>query len=476
MLGLFGSLNLGTRSLAAQRQGVEVAGQNLANVNNTAYARQRLVLQTASPVTSTIGSQGSGVDGVAIQQIRNTILDGRITSENSIAGYLEARQSALQYTDSGLGEQIDNNSSQTDGASSTSAVGAGSALGSDLSNFFNTLQTLATQPASLTNRQDVLSKAGALATQFNQTSSRLQDVHNMLNDTVQADVSSANELLSGITSLNKQIVLSENTGRGAANDLRDLRQQKLEELSRLTNIDTVSNDDGSVNVSVGGALIVSGMEQLDSLQSYDAGGGQWMVRSAAGGTPLALTSGRIQGSIATRDGSLHELRSGLDSLASTLISSVNTIHAVGYDLNGNTGKAFFTGSTASSIQVNTALADDPAGIQASGMAGATGDNTVVLQLAQLGTQRLASLGNQTFGEQYSAGVATLAESISSTNNDISDQNTIQSMLKSQRASYSGVSLDEEMTDLIKYQKAFEASARLINTIDEMISQVVNLGR
>src|SRR5438445_11668314 len=125
MLGLFGILNLGARSLQTERQGVEVAGQNLANVNNPAYARQRLSIQTSLPVDSEFGPQGTGADGVAVVRLRSNILDDQIQSEVSVRSSLEAQQSALQYAQANLGQQIDGLASGAEGAAA--AQGAGGA-------------------------------------------------------------------------------------------------------------------------------------------------------------------------------------------------------------------------------------------------------------------------------------------------------------------------------------------------------------
>src|ERR1051325_2980050 len=99
MLGLFGTLNLGARSLATQQQGAEVAGQNLANVNNPAYARQRLAIQTSVSIDSAVGPEGTGVDAAAIVQMRDALLDRQIQSESSVGGSLLAQQTALQNTE-----------------------------------------------------------------------------------------------------------------------------------------------------------------------------------------------------------------------------------------------------------------------------------------------------------------------------------------------------------------------------------------
>ena len=170
------------------------------------------------------------------------------------------------------------------------------------------------------------------------------------------------------------------------------------------------------------------------------------------------------------------MRAEIDTLAGSLISEVNALHAGGYGLAGTTGESFFTGTTAGDIAVNASLVSDLGKIQASGEAGAVGDNAVVLALAQLAEKKVGALGNQTFSANYGQSVAKLGQSLSNVNTQLGNQQIVEQMLARQRDSVSGVSLDEEMTDLIKYQRAFEASARMITTVDAMLETVLNLKR
>lgn len=471
MLGLFGTLNLGARALQAQRTGVEVAGQNLANVNNTAYARQRVQLQASYALPTMVGSQGSGVQVVAIQQLRDALVDSQIVNEASVGGYWEAQQSALQYAQAGLGEYL---STSTDSTSATSSIATG--LADEITGLFNAFQSVATSPTSISERQALISQAQSLASRFNESAQRLDDLKVSLNTSLGNDVTAANSLLADIASLNDQVARSELTTGGVANDLRDLRQQKLEELAQLVNLQTSTTANGSLSVSIDGVTMVSDRNVLDTLETYDAGSGQMLVRAATAGTPLTLTGGSIQGTIDVRDGALQNLRSDLDTLASSLITAVNTAHSPGYSLTGSTGADFFTGTDAASISVNTALVDDPSLIQAAGTSGAVGDNTVALALARLADQPTPSLGNQPFGLAYGQIVANLGHGLANANSQLESHEAVKTLLSQQRDAVSGVSLDEEMSDLIRYQKAYEASARIITTVDEMLDTVLGLKR
>lgn len=466
MMGLFGLLNLGTRSLQTQRTGVEVAGQNLANVNNPAYARQRVVIETSISINSPFGPQGTGANAVAIQQIRSAFVDQQINSELSVGGYLQAHQDALEYAQAGLGEVLDLNGE----------AGSQTGLATDLNNLFAAFQSVSTSPSSMTERQLLVSKAQDLASHLNQTGGRLSALNSSLNQSLGTDVTAANELLTDIATLNDRIINAENSDGGVANDLRDSRQAKLEALSKLVKVDASEAPNGAMNISVNGSALVSDKNVLDTFQTYDGGGGQLLVRTATGGTPLALSGGHMQGVIAVRDGALTDLRGQLDTLAGTLITEVNALHSGGFALNGATGAAFFTGTDAGSIQVNTALVDDPSRLQISGVNGNAGDNQVGLALALLAEKKIPALSNQSFSQSYNGTVAKLGQALASANLDAADQQVVSTMLLKQRDAVSGVSIDEEMSDLMKYQKAFQASAKLISTVDEMLETLINMKR
>jgi flagellar hook-associated protein 1 FlgK len=294
-----------------------------------------------------------------------------------------------------------------------------------------------------------------------------------LNQSIQSGVTSSNQDLAQIASLNQQIVQAQAEG-GSANDLVDEREQAIEDLANYANITATAQSNGAVNINIGGVTMVSGETATDSLETYDAGGGQLLIKAQNAGTPLTLSSGSIEGSITTRDGALATLQTSVNTLASQLITQVNGIYSSGYDLNGNTGADFFTGTDASDIGVNSALVNDPGQIQASGTAGATGDNTVVLALAQLANNNISGLNNQTFSQSWAQTVGNLGSTISAVNEQVNNSSSATQMLTSQRDSVEGVSIDQEMTNLMQYQKSYEASAQLITTLNEMLQTLVDM--
>lgn len=471
MLGFFGALDMGARSLRTQRQGLEVAGQNLANVNNPAYARQRLLIQTSLPLSSAIGSQGTGVEAAAIQQIRNTLLDRQVQSEASVSGYLKSQQSAMESLQRGLGERFDSQVLDAAGTEATST-----SISAGLNKFFGALQGLSASPTSPTSRQNVIAAAQQLAARFNAADSRIGNLTADLNSSVEADATKVDGLLTSIATLSRDIAAAEGVSGTVANDLRDTRQQKIEELSGLVNVETATDGAGELTLTVAGNLLVSGKDVVDRLEAYDAGGGRMMLRLQSNGAAVTPTSGSLQGTIDVRDGAVTGLRQDLNDLAREIMNAVNAVHRPGFNLDGGTGEDFFVGTDAATMKVNSVLVGNVRLIQASGAVGETGANQVALALAQLQNQAQAGLGQQTFTDSYAATLGELSHSLSDLNSRAADQELMQQYLETRRASISGVSIDEEMTDIVKYEKAFQASARLVATLSEMLDEVVNLKR
>ncbi len=459
--------------MQAEMTGVNVAGQNLANVSTTGYTRQTVDIETSPSISTEFGSQGTGADVVAIQQAVNTLLNGQIQTQQSASGYWTAQQSALQSAETSLDEFL-NGTAATSTTSGNSTTDTG--LSGQLTGLFNAFQAVATSPTSIPARQALVSQAQTLATTFNQIDSQLDATKTSLNTSLTDGVSSANTLISGIAQLNGQIASAE-SGGGTPNDLLDEREQDLENLSNLTNIQTSTGTNGAVDVSIGGQSLVSGNKVLDTLQTYDAssdGSGQLLIQTATGGVNLTLTGGSMQGTIDARDGELATMQNSINTLASTLINQVNTISSAGYSLTGSTGANFFNGTDASNITVNSALVNNPSLIQASGSATASGDNSIALQLADLATATQAGLNNETFGDSYDVTVAGLGDALQTANNQVSNQSAVTNMLATQRSSTSGVNIDEEMTNLMSFQRAYEASAELVTTVNQMMQTVNNM--
>ena len=467
MLNLLGTLDMAARAMQAQMTGVDVTGQNLANVNTPGYSRQTVNIQTSPDIQTGIGMVGTGANAVSIQQAVNTLLNSQIVSQQSTGGYWTAQQSALQSAQTSLNEFLNGTSASS--SSSASSTGS-SGLGGQLSGLFNGFQAVATSPTAIAARQALVSQAQTVASTFNQIDSQLSATRNSLNTSLGNAVASANSLLSGIAQINGQIASAEFSG-GTPNDLLDQRQQDLQNLAQLTNLQTSTQANGAVDVSIGGQSLVSGTQVTDTLQTYDASGngsGQLLLQTATGGVKLTLTGGAIQGTINARDGELATLQGNLNTLAANLITTVNSAYTGGYSLTNTTGANFFSGTDASNIGVNASLANNPSLLQAAGSPNANADGSIALQVADLASSGLTNLNNQTVGSYYSSTVAGLGSALQNASAQVTNQTSVSNMLATQQSSVSGVNIDQEMTNLMGFQRAYEAAAQLVNTVNQMM--------
>lgn len=478
MSGLFGSLQTGVKALNAQSRAIETAGRNLANVNNAHYARQRVEFGDRGTVVTAIGPMSLGLEALGIQQLRNALLDKQYTQEVSRRAELERSQAGLEMAQAGLGQYVDRTSNT--GSSSDGAHG----IAETMADFFNSFYSLSAKPTDVGEKQTLVQRAGILVDRFNLTDTRLAQVQADMSAQVAADVEKANGLLDAIANLNREIARFELNSPGGAADLRDKRQQKLEELGELMSFETRAQPGastaGQIQVytkdSLGNEIVLVDLG-ISAKLATDAGATQitttQIVGASAGSAAvLSVSSGSIKGAMDVRDGSIQTLRDNLDNLAAQLVASVNGVYSA-------SGKNFFlsSGTTAGTIKLDPSLTY--ATLQSG--TGAAGDNSFAQAIANLANQSFSTAGGDhidgTFTQYYNETVSELGQTLEGVSSRLSDQETIEELVKSQRDAVSGVSLDEEMADLMKYQRAFQASSRVISVIDALLDNVVNqLGR
>ena len=454
-------------AINAHSRALETTGKNLANVNNPNYARQRVVYGDRGTVVTPTGAESLGLEVLGVEQTRDALLDRQVMREISLSGSVQAEQAGYQRAQAGLGQSV-----SASGATGSASSG-GNGLGSAIDGLFSSFQSLAASPSDVGARQSLVQSASILTDRFQQTDSNLAQVQSDLTSQVKNDVGSVNTLLSTIASLNGEIGRFEVNSPGSAVDLRDQRQAKLEELAAKLPVELHDTGGGQVQVVAKDAnnadVILVDRTAVSGPVTFD--GTQLSAGSPA--TVLAPSSGSIKGSLTARDGAVQTLRSNLDLLARQLVTSVNAA----YNPSGKTGDFFqSSGLTAGTIAV------DP-GVTVSNLkssdGGAAGDNTVAVAVSNLAAKQFSTGGTPpdafdgTIGNFYSNSVSGLGSALSGANARVDDQSNIEKLVRSQRDTVSGVSLDEEMADLMKYQRAFQASSRVFSVVDDLLNGVVN---
>jgi flagellar hook-associated protein 1 FlgK len=447
MVNLFGLLIVARRALEAQQLAIQTAGHNIANANTPGFTRQRVELASSAPLPlPSVGSLGTGVDVQRINRLRDLLLDGQFRDANQASSRREAEEAILSQIESLFGE-----SSET-------------GLGGALSAFFASLQDLASHPTDLSVRAVVRDKALFLAGLFRQLSAGLDSLKANLNAQIQEVVGDVNRLARQIAELNGQILIAE-AGGVEANDLRDQRGKAVDDLSRLVGASIMEGSGGQARVTVGGGLtLVDGQNSV----------------------PVTPSGGTLAGFLNSRNASsgfIKGAQAQLDTLAQGLIQEVNTVHAQGYALDTTTtGLAFFTGSGAATIDVTPTIQGDLSLIAAAKPDPITGvvspgDSSNALALAQLQNTPLLSGGTVTFHGFLRGFVADLGARSASAKQSLTVDSSMLDFLRNRREQVSGVSLDEEMTDLIRFQKAYEAAAHFANVVNDLLGTLIErLGR
>jgi len=467
MGGLFNTLEIASSSLLASRAGIETAGVNISNVNNPGYARQRVIVEPRRDPTGA----GAGVEVVGVKSLRDSILDEQLIRESSNKAYLENFQRTLQIGQVLLGQQIDRQSATPEADSAARNLGGQMAIASGFSEFYNALQTVSVSPTSIPDRQVLLLKAGQLTDKFNSVEARFTSLRSDLNTDLNNRIKQANQLIDLTSRAAMDNTSVSSNGGGIA---KDTLQMRLEELGAYSSIKTQFDEEDRITVSIDGVDVIKDNLVVGEIEgALDADGGvQVSVRNSDSDSTAKLTGqGSIQGLIEARDTVLQDLRQDINLMAAKLIEGINSVHKPGVSLDGSTGLEFFTGTDASNIAVNAALIADLNKIQLSADTD-EGDNTIAGNLLKWLESPQEGLGKMTVAQHYNEAVASYGQELANINNRLADQEVISHTLTQMRAGVSGVSLDEEMSSLIQYQRAYQASAKLISTVNDLFQTIL----
>jgi flagellar hook-associated protein 1 FlgK len=453
MSGLFGSLSVALSGLSVSQQEMETTSNNVANANTPGYTREVSDVTAADPVEIGSLSVGTGVVLEKIESLRDPMLQIQINQATQQNSALNASLTQLQ--------QI-----QTQFASASSGIGA------DISNFFKSLQQLSPDPSNLTLRQGVLTAANTLATDFNNAAQNLQTQRTNVDQNVVQTVTQVNSLTSQIASVDQQIgnLKSINQDPGA---LVDTQNNLIQQLSGLIDVQVIPTDQGITVATSNGTTLVSGSQSF--ALTTQAGDGAQHIMAGSEDITNSLTGGSLAGLIQIRDQEIPSIGTSLDQLAAGLANALNTANAQGTALNGYLGGDIFVPPPAGGVGAAATLTvniTNPALIAASSD-GTPGSNGNLANLSAVANQDVAN--GQTPIDAYSTLVGQVGSATSNTSADADSSGLILQQLQDQNGSVSGVSLNEEASNLIQYQTAYQAAARIVSTIDSLLSDAVNLG-
>jgi flagellar hook-associated protein 1 FlgK len=355
-------------------------------------------------------------------------------------------------------------------------------LQESLSNFFNSFNSLSSNPVDLSLRQKVLTNANVLSRKFRQIYGGLQEVQTSQDQAIKSAVKEVNSITSKIAELNKKVSVAKATGSEDELTLRDERQRLVEDLSSIMDVSYFEAESGSVTLTTkqGNALVLE--DKSFNLELGPMANSDFQGISLTGADITAnLGSGSLGGLLKMRDATIPGYMNTLDDLAAGIINRVNTVHAMGVDLNNLNGGDFFVpyvpavpgSNSGASSSISVALTD-PTSIAAAASGGDAGNNENSKLLAAVGTEKLFSGNKETAGELYAGLIFQVGSDEKDANENVATQNGLLEQLTNQRGATSGVSLDEEAINLMKYQRAYQANARYVSVLDSLCNDILRL--
>jgi flagellar hook-associated protein 1 FlgK len=468
MASTFGGLNTALTSLYAQKRGLDVTGQNIANSSTEGYTRQRVRLAAnqggVNPgVYSTVDAAGNGVKVAGLDRSRSEYLEERGRTEHGNAAYLTNQTAAYNSIEDVFAEPSD------------------TALQARLHDMWDGWNDVANNWQDPSTRSALIERSVTVATTLNDAHASLSNQFEASSNELSTYVDQVNTLAGTVATMNNKIVVAQQAGL-QPNELMDQRDQTIMQLSELAGASTVTQPNGAINVYIGNGPIVSefnarqvkavGPTTLDGITPTSKAGLQWADTGSA-----AIPGGTMGSMIDTMNTVIPGISSRLDTVAQSLADTVNGATNQGFSADGTAGGDLFTvdanGKTdAKSIKV---AIDDPAKVPFSKDNPISADPSTAGVLNNGVADDLSDIGAAGTGPdqvyQQMIGQLGVAAQASGRRSDI--QNAVRDQVDTDRGAESGVNLDEEMTNLLTYQRGYEAASRVLTTVDSMLDQLIN---
>ena len=444
--------NSALSGLTSYTASISVASKNISNASVSSYSRETLTLQTTATGSVTTSETKRVYDSFTVARLRVANEDvGKWDAESTTLSSLEA-----VFSD-------------------TDDYG----LSSDMSEFWSAWSDLVDDPSSSSARSSLAAVAEDLADTFNTLSSSLSDISSDVDTSISDTVSEINDLSEQIADLNKRIRMASAAGQDTS-DLEDSRDAAAQELAGLINIDTYTNSQGDLCIQIGsGGTLVEGISTATLSSGVNITTGLPDIYLTDGGGDVQtitdnVTGGSLGGYLEVRNETIPSYQDQLDELATGIMTAVNTLHKTGYDLNGDAGVNFFTGTAASDMAVNSTILDDSDLIAASSTADADSNGTIASAIAALQDSTKMNGGTQTFSDYYNSMVGDMGTAVSTAESNYSQASDTLTACQSLRDSVSAVSTDEELANLTLYQDAYEACAKIMSALDELLQTLIDM--
>ncbi len=442
-------INIALRAIAVHMETIKLTGNNIANVNVPGYSRQRL------EVVDTSGGSQDMSSMLRRRRVRDAYLDNHIRYENQSFGGWEIKSQLYGQLESVFLEPSEHG------------------LNAALSEFWNSWSDLSNDVGSAVPRSVVIQRGTMLVDTIRSLDAQLINFRSFADRNVDAKIMQINNIAEGVARTNVGIASVEASGEEAS-ELRDARDYMLDNLSKLVNISVIERDTGSVSVLVSGRTLVADAKVFALATDRVTNNGMTISNVVWEEDNFAarVSGGELAGLLTVRDETITGLRQDLSTVASTLMDEVNSMHSAGYDMDGSAGSDFFTGAGPADMAVNVLIAGDARRVAAS-ETGEPGDNAVAMKIADAVDNAVAP-NTMTIGAFYSNMLERLGTKSQDATMMQANSETLLNYLEDQKEAISGVSLDEESADLIRFQNAYVSAAHYLSVINDMMETLLEI--
>lgn len=467
-------MNTGRSGMMASKAGIATTGHNIANSTTEGYSRQR-VQQTTDVPRHGVGSKGLVGQGTLVdrvERVNDRYLEKHLRNAGREVAYGEEKDTMLRQVESIFNEM------------------GGDGLNRVMTKFFNEFRKLSNDPDNEAVRQSVREGAQAMVNDFKRLRSAVDEVRRHIDSRIENGVKEVNAMADEIRSLNTQIKEYE-IGGASPNDLLDKRDLILKKLGSYMSVNMHTDSEGAYSVEIPnvGPLVVGGRSETFSVERSPADGrgkpeAAFDIKSSSSANNVithSLKGGKLGALLDVRDRSIGTILDRLDDLAYNVATAVNQVHRQGYTRNNMTGVDFFAQPmqrerAAEYLSLSNAVQSNVDFIAAAAMPDSPADNRIAGALAALQGERLMGDGTSTVDDFYNSIVADVGVATNRNTTDLNQKRDQLSQLNKFREQISGVSIDEETTNLLQYQHTFDASAKVIQVADEMLKTVLDLRR
>ncbi|MCM2280003.1 MAG: flagellar hook-associated protein FlgK [Oligoflexia bacterium] len=472
-MGIPNVFRTGVSGMMAAKTAVATTGHNIANANTEGYARQRVELETM-PATDSIGKGrvGNGVKVSRIDRINDEYIEKQIRNSGRDLAHFEEKDLVLRQTEDIFNEMN------------------GEGLNRLISRFFNEFRKLANEPENEAVRQSVREASQAMVNDFHRLRGEVEDVRKHIDARIEGYTREVNSLSEEVKGLNIKIRAAE-LGGVSAPDLQDKRDVALKKLASYMDLATHKDNQGNYIVDVRGVgpLVVGPEVQTFSVQRSPADGegkpeGAFDLKTSASANSTVthqVKGGRIGALLEARDRTLSTVLDRLDELAFTLSEMVNSVHETGFTRHGRQGVTFFKPidfqhRAAEFLELSDEVQASVNNIATAAQPHAPGDNRIAIAISALQSHPFMNEGKANFDDFFNSIMSDVGVAAARNRNGIQQQRDIMTQLGKMRDQISGVSIDEETTNLMQFQHTYDASAKVIQVADEMLKTVLELKR